>query len=153
MYDVSVLFPVKSIPCFNIKYIPLLRFVSFLGKGVEDKRGQSVAPGVAEKSWLYLSGNAVVCTRHMEVAAIISGINPAINATMDSVEMGSLQQVILAGENLFDPLIILFPDLSPLISHVICTYRDLTPIHMSFFFLHDRFSHHFCFPCSVIELR
>jgi len=29
----------------------------------------------------------------MEVAAIVSGINPTITATIDSVEMGSLQQV------------------------------------------------------------
>ena len=30
----------------------------------------------------------------MEVAAIVSGINPSISATIDSVEMGSLQQVL-----------------------------------------------------------
>ena len=63
------------------------------GKGNEDKRGQPVTMGVAQRSWLYLNGHPVVCTRPMEVAAIVSGINPAINATMDSVEMGCLQQV------------------------------------------------------------
>lgn len=67
----------------------------FVGKGNEDKRGQSIVLGVAEKSWLYLNGHPVVCTRQMEIAAIVSSINPAINATVDSVEMGSLQQELL----------------------------------------------------------
>lgn len=62
---------------------------------MEDKRGQPVSSGITERSWLYLCGHAVICTRQMEVAALVSGINPAINATMDSVEMGSLQQVKL----------------------------------------------------------
>lgn len=31
----------------------------------------------------------------MEVAAMVSAINPSITATIDSVEMGSLQQVKL----------------------------------------------------------
>ena len=67
--------------------------VTIVGKGVEDKRGQPVSGGISERCWLYLCGHAVVCNRQMEVAAMVSGINPAINATMDSVEMGSLQQV------------------------------------------------------------
>lgn len=54
--------------------------------------------GVAEKSWLYLNGNAVICTRHMEVATIVSGMNPAINSSMDSVELGALQQVSSQGK-------------------------------------------------------
>ena len=33
------------------------------------------------------------CVRYMEVAAIVSGINPSVNLTMDSVELASLQQV------------------------------------------------------------
>lgn len=49
--------------------------------------------GVAEKSWLYLNGQVVICTRDMEVAAMVSAINPAINASTTSVEMESLQQV------------------------------------------------------------
>ena len=67
--------------------------MTIAGKGVEDKRGQSVSGGISERCWLYLCGHAVVCNRQMEVAAMVSGINPAINTTMDSVEMGSLQQV------------------------------------------------------------
>lgn len=64
------------------------------GKGNEDKRGQPITTSVVEKSWLYLNGQPVICNRHMEVAAIVSAINPSINLTVDSVEMGSLQQVL-----------------------------------------------------------
>ncbi|XP_077998443.1 menin-like [Glandiceps talaboti] len=69
--------------------------VTWHGKGNEDKRGQPINLGVAEKSWLYLNGHPVVCTREMEVAAMVSGINPSINTTTDSMELGSLQQELL----------------------------------------------------------
>ncbi|XP_070577184.1 menin-like [Ptychodera flava] len=69
--------------------------VTWHGKGNEDKRGQPINLGVAEKSWLYLNGQPVVCTREMEVAAMVSGINPSINTTTDSIELGSLQQELL----------------------------------------------------------
>lgn len=49
---------------------------------------------MSAKHWLYLNGCPVVCTIEMEVAAIVSAINPSITASIDSVEMGSLQQVI-----------------------------------------------------------
>lgn len=65
----------------------------FAGKGNEDKRGQPITEAVRDKAWLYLNGQPVVCTRQMEAAAMVSSINPAISATIDSVEMGSLQQV------------------------------------------------------------
>ncbi|KAJ8311056.1 hypothetical protein KUTeg_011390 [Tegillarca granosa] len=45
----------------------------------------------AEVTW----HEPVICTRQMEVASIVSGINPSINATTDSVEMASLQQDLL----------------------------------------------------------
>ena len=63
------------------------------GKGNEDKRGQPITEAVTDKAWLYLNGHPVICTRQMEVAAMVSSINPAISATIDSVEMGALQQV------------------------------------------------------------
>ncbi|ESO91932.1 hypothetical protein LOTGIDRAFT_121605 [Lottia gigantea] len=69
--------------------------VTWHGKGNEDKRGQPVGLEVTEKSWLYLCGQAVICTKEMEVAALVSGINPSISATKDSVEMSSLQQDLL----------------------------------------------------------
>jgi len=65
----------------------------FSGKGIEDKRGQPVSAGVACKSWLYLNGNAVICTRHMELAAMVSSINPSISSTSHSTELAAIQQV------------------------------------------------------------
>ncbi|XP_029656945.2 menin-like, partial [Octopus sinensis] len=64
-------------------------------KGNEDKRGQTISNGIAEKNWLYLNGKPVICNRHMEVAAMVSAINPSINSTMDSSEMASIQQALL----------------------------------------------------------
>ncbi|XP_015929232.1 menin isoform X2 [Parasteatoda tepidariorum] len=69
--------------------------VTWHGKGNEDKRGQPVGLGVTEKSWLYLNGYPVKCTRRMEVAALVSGINPSINAVSDSIEVACLQQQLL----------------------------------------------------------
>ncbi|KAK6181370.1 hypothetical protein SNE40_009236 [Patella caerulea] len=69
--------------------------VTWHGKGNEDKRGQPVGLEVTEKSWLYLCGQAVICTREMEVSAMVSGINPSITVTLDSSEMGNLQQDLL----------------------------------------------------------
>jgi len=69
--------------------------VTWHGKGSEDKRGQSVEISKAKTSWLYVAGQPVVCDRHMEVAALVSSINPAINANYDSIEVGGLQQELL----------------------------------------------------------
>lgn len=69
--------------------------ISFVGKGNEDKRGQTVDSGIASKSWLYVNGNAVVCDRAMEVATIVSAINPSFSATADAVEVALLQQELL----------------------------------------------------------
>lgn len=63
-----------------------------LGKGYEDKRGQPITADLYEKSWLYVNNHPVVCTRHMEVAAVVSAMNPHINATTDSQDLGRLQQ-------------------------------------------------------------
>ncbi|XP_058790079.1 menin [Phymastichus coffea] len=69
--------------------------VTWHGKGNEDKRGQPVDAGVASKSWVYLNGQAVVCDRAMEVATIVSAINPSFSATADAVEVALLQQELL----------------------------------------------------------
>lgn len=69
--------------------------VTWHGKGNEDKRGQPVDIEKAKTSWLYLAGQPVVCDRHMEVAAVVSSMNPAITANMDSIECGVLQQELL----------------------------------------------------------
>ncbi|KAL4237425.1 Menin [Mactra antiquata] len=69
--------------------------VTWHGKGNEDKRGQPISETVSAKHWLYLNGYPVVCSIEMEVAALVSAANPSITASIDSVEMGSLQQELL----------------------------------------------------------
>ena len=63
------------------------------GKGTEDRRGQHITESTAEKSWLYL--HPLIGNRHVQVAAMVLNINPAINASYDSVEMAILQQVLI----------------------------------------------------------
>ncbi|KAL1442971.1 hypothetical protein MTO96_030503 [Rhipicephalus appendiculatus] len=58
--------------------------VTWHGKGNEDRRGQPIPQ---DKSWLYLNGHAIPCTRATEVAALVSAINPTITATTDSTEL------------------------------------------------------------------
>lgn len=65
------------------------------GKGIEDKRGQPVGVGDDVNSWLYLKGNAIHCTRHMEAAAIVTSINFSINANANSSELIQIQQILL----------------------------------------------------------
>ncbi|KAK9870331.1 hypothetical protein WA026_006416 [Henosepilachna vigintioctopunctata] len=69
--------------------------VTWHGKGNEDKRGQEIGRGVTARSWLYVNNKPVICTRHMEVAALVSAINPSLNATHDAFEVGLLQQELL----------------------------------------------------------
>lgn len=69
--------------------------VTWHGKGTEDKRGQPVTAGYESHSWLYLSGNPVICNRYMEVAAIVSSINPSLNMTSACLEVADLQQKLL----------------------------------------------------------
>nr|XP_037272494.1 menin-like isoform X2 [Rhipicephalus microplus] len=66
--------------------------VTWHGKGNEDRRGQPIPQ---DKSWLYLNGHAIPCTRATEVAALVSAINPAITPTTDSTELVNLQQQLL----------------------------------------------------------
>lgn len=65
------------------------------GKGNEDKRGRSVGDGVSASSWLYVAGKPVVCTREMELAALVSSINPTLTATLDVHEVALMQQKLL----------------------------------------------------------
>ncbi|KAJ3631438.1 hypothetical protein MTP99_012567 [Tenebrio molitor] len=69
--------------------------VTWHGKGNEDKRGQEIGKGVSARSWLYVNNKPVICTRHMEVAALVSAINPSLNATHDAFEVALLQQELL----------------------------------------------------------
>ena len=74
-------------------YLLTVLFASGAGKAFEDKRGKSISSRISEKSWLYLNGHSVVCSRHMELAAMISSINPCITHTSDSFLLSTLQQV------------------------------------------------------------
>lgn len=44
---------------------------------------------------MYLDGEAVVCDRAMEVASIVSSINPSLTATADAPEVALMQQELL----------------------------------------------------------
>lgn len=77
-------------------HFSLIYWIGFqTGKGNEDKRGLTIDSGIQAKSWLYVAGNPVICSRYTEVAAIVSSINPSISATTDSLEVTSLQQSLL----------------------------------------------------------
>ena len=70
--------------------------ITWNGKGNEEKRAKPIDFGGTvdvEKNWLYLGRHEMKCNRHMEVAALVSAINPGINTKMDSETVGSLQQV------------------------------------------------------------
>jgi len=69
--------------------------VTWHGKGNEDKRGQPVEKDKILDAWLYVGGKPLVCSRYEEVAALISSINFAISPSVDSLEVGSLQQELL----------------------------------------------------------
>lgn len=69
--------------------------VTWHGKGNEDKRGQEIGKGVSVRSWLYVNNKPVICTRQMEVAALVSAINPSLNSTHDAYEVSLLQQELL----------------------------------------------------------
>lgn len=51
--------------------------------------------GYESHSWLYLSGNPVICDRYIEVAAIVSSINPSLSMTSACLEVAELQQQLL----------------------------------------------------------
>ncbi|XP_026752082.2 menin [Galleria mellonella] len=69
--------------------------VTWHGKGNEDKRGRSVGDGVSARSWLYVAGKPVVCTRIMELAALVSSINPTLTPTIDVHEVAQMQHKLL----------------------------------------------------------
>lgn len=69
--------------------------ITWHGKVAEDKRGQSVVPGVEAQTWLYLAGNPIVCTRYTELAAMVLSLNPQLNQTSVCAEIADLQQQLL----------------------------------------------------------
>lgn len=69
--------------------------ITWHGKVAEDKRGQSVMPGIEARSWLYLAGNPVICTRYTELAVICLSINPNLSQNHVCAEVADLQQNLL----------------------------------------------------------
>lgn len=70
--------------------------VTWHGKRDETKRGNPInqEPLVDfSKDWLYLGGFGMKCNRYMELAAIVSAMNPGIDSKTDSELLGRLQQV------------------------------------------------------------
>ena len=67
--------------------------VTSIGKGVEDKRGQPVDQLMAQTSWLYAGGRPIICSRQMEVAAVIMAISPLISSGVICSELVSIQKV------------------------------------------------------------
>ncbi|KAG8222671.1 hypothetical protein J437_LFUL002553 [Ladona fulva] len=64
--------------------------VTWHGKGNEDKRGQEIGRGLGSRSWLYMNGYPVVCTRAMEVAALVSAMNPSLTGSRN---LGDLEEI------------------------------------------------------------
>lgn len=80
---------------YNCRIVIQLNFF-IIGKGNEDKRGQKIKDsGPRHGSWLYVNGHPVICTRHMEVSALVSSINPSINQSSDALEVATLQKNLL----------------------------------------------------------
>jgi menin len=69
--------------------------ITWHGKVAEDKRGQSVIPGVEAQTWLYLAGHSIVCDRYTELAAMVLSLNPQLDQTNYSSEIADLQQKLL----------------------------------------------------------
>ena len=71
--------------------------VTWHGKRDEIRRGTPIGQGSLvqfSKDWLYLGGYGMKCDRKMEVAAIVSAMNPGIDSKSDSQLLGKLQQVM-----------------------------------------------------------
>lgn len=52
------------------------------------KRGLPVAPD-AWSGWLYTGGNAVLCTPHQALAALVASLNPAVTGGKKGVSRGA----------------------------------------------------------------
>ena len=72
--------------------------VTWHGKRDEIKRGTPIGEGSLvkfSKDWLYLGGYGMKCDRKMEVAAIVSTMNPGIDSKTDSELLSRLQQAMI----------------------------------------------------------
>nr|XP_009858293.1 menin-like [Ciona intestinalis] len=69
--------------------------VTWHGKGLEDRRGFLIDKTTTEKNWIYHGGNAVKCDRWMEVVALVTSLNAAIDMQTDSEELQLIQHDIM----------------------------------------------------------
>lgn len=101
----QILFPKSSADLFltlsedhswiSIRQGNTLTRVEVTWHGKIDKRGP-VSQSVSD-NWLYLKGHAVVCdTAELTLAALISSMNPALSATVDSLPLAKVQRMLLS---------------------------------------------------------
>uniref|UniRef100_H2Z450 Menin n=1 Tax=Ciona savignyi TaxID=51511 RepID=H2Z450_CIOSA len=69
--------------------------VTWHGKGLEDKRGLAIDKCFMEKNWLYHGGKPVKCDRWMELVALVTSINVAIDMHTDCEELQLIQHDVL----------------------------------------------------------
>jgi len=60
-----------------------------------DRRGEPLDQEHCARSWLYSGGHPVVCNRQMEVAAIVTAINPNLSSQSTSYEVLEFQRCLL----------------------------------------------------------
>lgn len=68
---------------------------------MEDKRGHTVDQAMAQTSWLYAGGHPVICSRHMEVAAIVIAMNPVIANGVVCADLVTTQKVRIFDQKCF----------------------------------------------------
>ncbi|CAF4847735.1 unnamed protein product [Pieris macdunnoughi] len=101
--------------------------VTWHGKGNEDKRGRSVGDGVLAHSWLYVAGKPVICTRVMELAALVSSVNPTLTPTIDVHEVSLMQYKLLwllYDKGHLDTYPMALGNLADLEEHMLSNYPD-----------------------------
>lgn len=75
--------------------IQLIKFF-ITEKEIEDLHGQKNKDfEVGNVSWHYVNGHPVICNRHMEVSVLVSSINPSFSSSIDSLEVATLQKILL----------------------------------------------------------
>ncbi|XP_045532460.1 menin isoform X3 [Pieris brassicae] len=101
--------------------------VTWHGKGNEDKRGRSVGDGVLAHSWLYVAGKPVICTRVMELAALVSSVNSTLTPTIDVHEVSLMQYKLLwllYDKGHLDTYPMALGNLADLEEHMLSNYPD-----------------------------
>merc|ERR1712110_1142755 len=85
----------RTMPGSCLERIGTLQRLHGMEKGMRIRGGQPVEPTKIHDAWLYVGNKPVICSRQEEVAALVSSINFAISPSLDSLEVGSMQQELL----------------------------------------------------------